>query len=315
MRRALLVLGLLLVVGWPAAGRGPGRLPMDRASGQRQGHRDQGCQRVDSRGTRLRRPDRGRRHEAARATATPRASRSKCCSTTGASRSAPSTRRPPPSGRPSSRRSSSDDGPNVCRPGEEGRMNTRGNDVKVDFTVRVPRRVLFVGRTVNGHIDARSLDERAEALHGQRPHLDRHARSGGGRDRQRGHRCDDGSGRLDRHAGLPHGQRQHHRDPAGRHQHQPACRHGQRTRVVGLPDDHHVEPGPPTGGRHDRQRWTRTSPLHGQRGNTPEENIGQGIGDRDGDRELGTDRSRSPEPEARGVLLSAHLIRHQESWP
>ena len=64
---------------------------------------------------------------------------------------------------PRSGRSASDDGPNVCRPGEEGRMNTRMNDVQVDFTVRVPRRVLFVGRTINGQIEARSLDERAEA--------------------------------------------------------------------------------------------------------------------------------------------------------
>ncbi len=62
-----------------------------------------------------------------------------------------------------SKRSSSDNGPNVCRPGDEGRMNTRENDVEVDFTVRVPRRVLFVGRTINGHIEARSLEERAEA--------------------------------------------------------------------------------------------------------------------------------------------------------
>jgi hypothetical protein len=62
-----------------------------------------------------------------------------------------------------SSRSSSNDGPNVCRPGEEGRMNTRMNDVQVDFTVRVPRRVLFVGRTINGQIEARSLEERAEA--------------------------------------------------------------------------------------------------------------------------------------------------------
>ncbi len=70
---------------------------------------------------------------------------------------------PTPSPNTGRRRSSGDDGPNVCRPGDEGRMNTRDNDVKVEFTVRVPRRVLFVARTVNGHIDARSLDERTEA--------------------------------------------------------------------------------------------------------------------------------------------------------
>lgn len=70
---------------------------------------------------------------------------------------------PTPASSTRRRRSSNDDGPNVCRPGDEGRMNTRDNDVKVEFTVRVPRRVLFVARTVNGHIDARSLDERTEA--------------------------------------------------------------------------------------------------------------------------------------------------------
>jgi DUF4097 and DUF4098 domain-containing protein YvlB len=36
-------------------------------------------------------------------------------------------------------------------------MNTRDNDVVVDFTVRVPAGVRFVARTVNGAMDARSL--------------------------------------------------------------------------------------------------------------------------------------------------------------
>ena len=48
-------------------------------------------------------------------------------------------------------------GPNECRPGDEGRMNTDNNDVQVDFTVRVPADVRFVGRTVNGRVDATSL--------------------------------------------------------------------------------------------------------------------------------------------------------------
>lgn len=52
--------------------------------------------------------------------------------------------------------------PNECQPGEGGRMNTRDNDVKVEFTVRVPAGVRFVGRTVNGGIEARDLTADAE---------------------------------------------------------------------------------------------------------------------------------------------------------
>jgi hypothetical protein len=43
---------------------------------------------------------------------------------------------------------------NECRPGSEGRMNVRDNDVSVTFTVRVPAGVRFVGRTVNGDVEA-----------------------------------------------------------------------------------------------------------------------------------------------------------------
>jgi hypothetical protein len=50
-----------------------------------------------------------------------------------------------------------DPGPNECRPGDEGRMNTDNNDVQVDFTVRVPAGVRFVGRSVNGRVDATLL--------------------------------------------------------------------------------------------------------------------------------------------------------------
>jgi hypothetical protein len=46
--------------------------------------------------------------------------------------------------------------PNECRPGE-GRMNVQDNDVDVSFTVRVPAGVRFVGRTVNGSIEADGL--------------------------------------------------------------------------------------------------------------------------------------------------------------
>jgi hypothetical protein len=47
--------------------------------------------------------------------------------------------------------------PNECRPGSEGRMSVRDNDVNVTFTVRVPAGVRFVGRTVNGDVEADGL--------------------------------------------------------------------------------------------------------------------------------------------------------------
>jgi hypothetical protein len=47
--------------------------------------------------------------------------------------------------------------PNECRPGAEGRMNVQNNDVKVRFAVRVPPGVRFVGRAVNGEVEAQNL--------------------------------------------------------------------------------------------------------------------------------------------------------------
>lgn len=44
------------------------------------------------------------------------------------------------------------DRPNECRPGGEGRLNVRDNDVNVAFTVKVPAGVRFLGRTVNGDV-------------------------------------------------------------------------------------------------------------------------------------------------------------------
>jgi hypothetical protein len=48
--------------------------------------------------------------------------------------------------------------PNTCAPGKDGRMNTQNNDVTVRFTVRVPAGVTFIGKTVNGEIDATRLN-------------------------------------------------------------------------------------------------------------------------------------------------------------
>lgn len=58
----------------------------------------------------------------------------------------------------------SGDAENECRPGDGGRMNARRNDVKVEWEVRVPRGVLFTGRTVNGDVEAMGLTEAVEVL-------------------------------------------------------------------------------------------------------------------------------------------------------
>lgn len=47
--------------------------------------------------------------------------------------------------------------PNECAPGDGGRLSSRENDVRVDFTVRVPDDIHLVARTVNGQVDARGL--------------------------------------------------------------------------------------------------------------------------------------------------------------
>jgi hypothetical protein len=54
-------------------------------------------------------------------------------------------------------------GADECLPGDGGRRNAVNNDVSVDFTVRVPKGVRFVARTVNGLVEARSLEADAEA--------------------------------------------------------------------------------------------------------------------------------------------------------
>src|SRR5437867_10662821 len=53
--------------------------------------------------------------------------------------------------------------PNRCEAGGEVRSNTRDNDTVVHFDVRVPYGIGFVGRTVNGEINAESLQSDAEA--------------------------------------------------------------------------------------------------------------------------------------------------------
>ncbi len=53
--------------------------------------------------------------------------------------------------------------PNECKPGAGGRMSVRDNDVNVEFRVKVPAGVRFVGRTVNGGIEASGITADAEA--------------------------------------------------------------------------------------------------------------------------------------------------------
>jgi hypothetical protein len=57
---------------------------------------------------------------------------------------------------------------NECAPGDGGRMNTRDNDVKVDFVVEVPAGVILNARTVNGGIEAEGLtgDVHAHTVNG-----------------------------------------------------------------------------------------------------------------------------------------------------
>lgn len=56
-----------------------------------------------------------------------------------------------------------------CAPGDEGNLKTRDSDVQVHFEVRVPEDVDFVGRTVNGSVDARGLrsDVTARTVNGE----------------------------------------------------------------------------------------------------------------------------------------------------
>ena len=52
--------------------------------------------------------------------------------------------------------------PNVCEPGG-GKSHTHNNDVRVDFTVRVPSGVRLIARTVDGNVEAALLDGNVEA--------------------------------------------------------------------------------------------------------------------------------------------------------
>jgi hypothetical protein len=53
--------------------------------------------------------------------------------------------------------------PAACVPGTDGTQARKGSGVRVDFTVRVPRGVGVIGRTVNGRVEAQRLDSDVEA--------------------------------------------------------------------------------------------------------------------------------------------------------
>ena len=55
------------------------------------------------------------------------------------------------------------DDPNECRANGRGRNNVNNNDTKVEFTVRVPAGVNFVGRSVNGGIAVDGLQSDVDA--------------------------------------------------------------------------------------------------------------------------------------------------------
>jgi DUF4097 and DUF4098 domain-containing protein YvlB len=52
---------------------------------------------------------------------------------------------------------------NECKPGSEGHMSTRNNDVKVDYTLQLPRGVRLVAKIVNGEVTANALQSDVEA--------------------------------------------------------------------------------------------------------------------------------------------------------
>lgn len=59
-------------------------------------------------------------------------------------------------------------GDNRCAPGDEGRLDGDRSDVQVNFVVRIPESIRFVGTTVNGSVTAEGLSEdvRASSVNG-----------------------------------------------------------------------------------------------------------------------------------------------------
>jgi hypothetical protein len=58
---------------------------------------------------------------------------------------------------------SADGNPTECLPGAGSPRNLVNNDINVDFRVRLPKGVRFLGRTVNGQVEATALEADTEA--------------------------------------------------------------------------------------------------------------------------------------------------------
>lgn len=59
---------------------------------------------------------------------------------------------------------SSGGGANRCAPGDAGQIGARNNDVRVEWTVRVPRGVRFVARTTNGDVSTDGVADVVQAF-------------------------------------------------------------------------------------------------------------------------------------------------------
>ncbi len=119
-------------------------------------------------------------------------------------------------------------------------MNVQNNDVTVEFTVRVPAGVRFIGHTVNGDVDGRRTRRPGLALQTVNGEANFSTSSYGDASTVNGSiRGSMGSARLEPNARVPIGQRQHHARPARRPQHRRAGGDRQRRHLDRLPAHGH----------------------------------------------------------------------------
>ena len=155
--------------------------------------------------------------------------------------------------------------PNECKPGEGGRMSVRDNDVNVEFRVKVPAGVRFVGRTVNGGIEASGITADAEA----------HTVNGGveldatGTARAEtvngGITARLGQDRLDGRPDAQDGQRRDRDDDARGPERRREGLHRERRHPDRLPAHRHRPDLAPQARGHDRQRRPAARALDGER--------------------------------------------------
>ena len=161
--------------------------------------------------------------------------------------------------------------PNSCEPGREGRSNTRDNDTVVHFDVRVPYGVGFVGRTVNGEINAESLQARCGSLHGQRiGAADDHRRGARQHGQRFGERVD-GPRRLVQRRDIQDREWRDHVDAAERGRRGTACGGVEREHQIRL-SGHRDRPDEPSPAGWPHRQWRpRAESVHSQRQHTPAE--------------------------------------------